>query len=309
MTKRFTIGTDPEFFLRRKEDGKLMSAIPHIKGTKDEPQPLPQGGNVQYDNFAVEFATDPAVNGDDLVVKIGNAFKDILITIPEDHELVVKPSAEFDDDQLEDERAHEFGCDPDYDAWGPSMNNAPSHENKNFRSCGGHIHVGKADGDGNDFLLDPWGKINTIKMMDVFHGFVSAVLDDSAEAISRRELYGKAGCHRPVVKDTGGHYDGVEYRVLSNFWLKSPELVMLMDSLTQDVLSVIRENKHDAVITAIGGAEKIQQIINEGMVEEAREMLEKHVKPLMSKDSMHYLDRCVENIKTYDFKKEWQLEV
>lgn len=309
MTKRFTIGTDPEFFLRRKKDGKLMSAIPHIKGTKEEPQPLPQGGNVQYDNVAVEFATDPAVDGKDLVNKIGNAFKDILVTIPEDHELVVKPSAEFEDDQLEDEEAQRFGCDPDYDAWVPAMNEIPFSENKNFRSCGGHIHVGKADGDNNDFLVDVWGKINTVKIMDIFHGFISVLLDNSPEAIGRRELYGKAGCHRPVIKDMGGHYDGVEYRVLSNFWLKSPELVMLMDSLTQDVLGVLRENKHDALIAAVGGEEKVKHIINKGVVGEAHEMLEKHVKPLMSKDSMHYLDRCMENIKTYNFKKEWQLEV
>ena len=41
------------------------------------------------------------------------------------------------------------------------------------------------------------------------------LLDDGAK---RRELYGKAGAYR--VKPYG-----VEYRVLSNFWLKSPALM------------------------------------------------------------------------------------
>lgn len=309
MKKRFTIGTDPEFFLKKKECGKLVSAIPYIKGTKENPESLPSGGKLQFDNVAVEFATVPATDGKDLVDKIRETFKEVLVRIPEGHELEVKASANFDDDQLDCDEAQEFGCDPDFDAWIPAENDPPTCTNLNFRSCGGHIHVGKAEDDGNDFLIDDWGKICLVRIMDSIHGLISVILDNSDEAIDRRKLYGKAGCHRPVRLDSGGLYDGVEYRVLSNFWLKSPELVMLMDSLTQDALKLVREEKHDELIEAIGGANTVQKVINEGLTDRANEALDKHIKPLLSEDSIHYLGSCLDNIKNYNFAKEWQLEV
>ena len=309
MKKRFTIGTDPEFFLRRKEDGKLISAIPHIKGTKESPEKLPNGGQLQFDNVAVEFATAPAENGMDLVNKIRETFKDVLVKLPKDHELVADPSAHFDSDQLECDEAQAFGCDPDYDAWVPKENDPPVCGESNFRSCGGHIHVGKVEGDDNDFLLDPWGKIRLVKTMDCIHGIISVLLDSSEKAVARRKLYGKAGCHRPVIKEAGGHYDGVEYRVLSNFWLKSPELVMLMDSLTTDALKVVRAEAEVELIEAIGGGDVVQNIINEGRFERAKTALEEHVKPMLSKDSLHYLEVCLEKVKNYNFVKEWELEV
>lgn len=305
---RATIGTDPEFFMQRQEDGKLISAVPYIDGTKEKPEPLENGGNVQFDNVAIEFATDPAESGEDLVEKIRNAFTDIMKKLPEGHDLVVEPSANFDPDQLETEEAQQFGCDPDFCAWGIKVNDAPFCSDLSLRTCGGHIHVGKKKDDGNDFLRDPMGKIAVVRMMDVVHGIISVILDRSEKAVTRRKLYGKAGCHRPVALESGGLYDGVEYRVLSNFWFKSPDLVMLMDSLTQDVLKVIRELDHEGFIAEIG-EELIQNVINEGLIEVAQDILNKHVSPLLSKDSTHYLDMCMEAIDNYEFTKEWKLEV
>lgn len=307
MSKRFTIGTDPEFFLKR-EDGKFISAIPHIKGTKEAPEPLENGGNLQYDNVAVEFATVPAVDGPDLVEKVRTAFKDVEKKIPPKCSLEASPSANFDEDQLDHEEALRFGCDPDFDAWKLKENEAPKCEDPTLRTCGGHVHVGKAEGDGNDFLIDPYGKINVVRIMDAVHGVISVILDNSEAAIVRRKLYGRAGSHRPVIKEAGGYYDGVEYRVLSNFWFKSPQLVMLIDSLTSDALRIIRDLDYTQLITDIG-EERICNIINKGLTEDAYKVLEDFIRPLLSEDSIYYLEECMSNIENYNFKKEWQLEV
>lgn len=307
MEKRFTIGTDPEFFLRR-DDGKFISAIPHIKGTKELPEPLESGGNIQYDNVALEFATPPAVDGKDLVEKVRNAFRDIKKRIPKGCTLEADPSANFDEDQLDHEEAQRFGCDPDFDAWELKENEAPRCEDPSLRTCGGHVHVGKEKGDGNDFLLDPYGKIGVVRVMDAVHGVISVILDNSEAAIVRRKLYGKAGSHRPVSEEAGGLYDGVEYRVLSNFWFKSPQLVMLIDCLTLDVLRIIRELDYKQLLTHIG-EERIRNIINEGLVDDAQKVLEDFIKPLLSKDSLYYLEDCTANIGNYNFKMEWELEV
>lgn len=307
MEKRFTIGTDPEFFLKRN-DGKFISAIPHIKGTKELPEPLESGGNIQRDNVALEFATPPAVDGKDLVEKVRNAFRDVRKKIPAECTLEADPSANFDEDQLDHEEALRFGCDPDFDAWELKENEAPRCEDPTLRTCGGHIHVGKEEGDGNDFLLDPYGKIGVVRVMDAVHGVISVILDSSEAAIVRRKLYGKAGSHRPVSEDAGGLYNGVEYRVLSNFWFKSPQLVMLIDSLTLDVLTIVRNLDYVRLLTDIG-EKRIRDIINKGLVEDAHKVLDDFIKPLLSKDSMYYLEECVTNIGNYNFKMEWESEV
>lgn len=298
---KYTIGTDPEFFAREKESKKYRSMIPFINGTKKEPEIMECGAGLQRDNVALEFASPPAESEMDFVKVIQAAFVEIITRkIPEDMEMVVEPAANFDEDQLDHPEALEFGCDPDYDAYIPAQNPAAHCDDPSFRSCGGHVHLGYVEGSGNDFLLDPWGKIHTIITMDAIHGIVSVILDNSPEAIKRRELYGKAGCHRPT------DY-GVEYRAMSNFWLKSPELVMLVYRLSADVLRLMREEKAQDFYEKIG-TKTIQDIINGGRIEEAKKVLAENVRPVLSEESLEMLDICLEKADKYDFRAEWQLE-
>lgn len=303
MSKSFkiTIGTDPEFFLQT--GGRFVSAIPLIEGTKHEPAPLPNGGTIQRDNVAVEFATDPAKDGEDFVNKVRSCMRDALDMVPSDHNLIVEPSAEFDEDQLDHPEAQEFGCDPDYNAWTVEMNEKPWCGSSGFRSCGAHIHVGGLDDDGVsipglEFLVDFKGKINMIKGMDLFHGTVSAQLDNSEAAIRRRELYGKAGAHRPT------EY-GVEYRVLSNYWMKTPGLVMLMDSMTRDVARLVSSNKLQPILDEVGENE-LQNIINDGDVEAANKIINNYVKPHMSAETLDLYEMCLDALpKVKDLREEW----
>jgi len=293
-----TIGTDPEFFLKKGD--KYVNAEHHFPGTKHAPHLMESGAGLQTDNVAVEFASPVANGGEDLVDKLKATFNELFKMLPPEHVLDTTPSAIFEDEELQTEQAQLFGCSPSFDAWELKMNEPPQADNTNMRSIGGHIHVGHEKGDGNDFLLDPYGKVDLVKTMDTLHGIISVVLDSSEKAVERRKLYGSAGEHRPT------DY-GVEYRTLSAFWLKSPNLVMLMDSLTQDALKLVRENKHNDLIESIGGTE-IQRIINEGDVLKAEELMYNTLSKVMSKETMYYLTECLANIKTYDFMTEWSME-
>ena len=294
--KRSTIGCDPEFFLV-DHDGKLVSAIGIIPGTKEEPHVLPNGGGLQVDNVALEFSTPVAKDGRKLVEILQATFKDVKEELPEGYSIVAKSSAIFDDAQLDHPEAHRFGCEPDFDAWELEVNEKPEHPNANFRSCGGHIHVGHVEGDGNEFLHDPYGKVEVVKAMDLLHGIISTILDNSADSIERRKLYGSAGCHRPT------DY-GLEYRVLSNFWMRSPMLVMLMDSLTQDALTLVRDGKHTEVIELVG-TQNIKAIINEGKIDDAKEALDNILMPLLSKDSKFYLQECIDKDLSPEVEQCW----
>lgn len=293
-------GTDPEFFLREKESGKLRSAIEVVEGTKEAPHILTSGGGLHHDNVAVEFSTKPQNTVEDLITHIREIFKDVRKELPDDLELVNTPAANFDADQLDSDEAKMFGCSPDFCAWKVEVNDPPIAEDITMRSCGGHIHVGYIEESKNDFLVYPDGKIRTVRTMDLFHGISSVLLDNSEDAVRRRKLYGKAGCHRPT------DY-GIEYRVLSNFWLKSPHLLMLMTSLTEDVLAIIRADKDIELIEKVGG-DIIQDTINNGHVEKATEIWKDHVGPCLSKDSKHYMDEVSANISKYNFCQEWQME-
>jgi len=191
MTK-ITIGTDPEFFLKKGSEF-VSSQSAKIQGTKHEPVALKNGGTIQRDNVAVEFATPPATDREDFVAKVKSCLLDTHSMLPKGHELVVEPSATFDEVHLTDPEAQEFGCDPDFDAYTVSMNEKPWCGDSGFRSCGAHIHVGCLDGDGKpieglEFLLEFDGKISAVKAMDLFHGIISTVLDSSEASVKRRAI-------------------------------------------------------------------------------------------------------------------------
>jgi hypothetical protein len=309
MSKRkIMIGTDPEYFMARRDSKKLVSAIPFIKGGKHDPIKLPSGASLQSDNVAVEFATPPANDSKDFINKLKTALTETYKSIPAGYDLIATPSAKFDPEELKDPKACEFGCMPDYCAWEMKVNEPPMHEDATFRSCGGHIHVGCLDENGElisedtSFLLEVEGKVKMVKGMDLFHGIISTVLDSSPEAVERRTLYGKAGCHRPT------EY-GVEYRALSNYWTKTPYSSMLMSSLTDDVIDVILTGELDGLIEEVG-SEDIRRIINTGNVEDAKAVIEKVLYKFMSKDSKFYFDECIEKLnKATDMAKEWSISI
>lgn len=299
MTKKsFTIGTDPEFFLTRS--GKIISSIPHVDGTKEAPKMLPSGGNIQRDNVAVEIATKPAETVGDFINAIEATLKEAVATLPTNSEIIALPSAVVDDKELEHPEAQKFGCDPDFDAWRFAINDAPClmGADENLRSCGAHIHVGTSGNDANAFLSELDGKILMVKTMDCLHGIMSTILDNSEASIERRKLYGKAGAHRPKPY-------GVEYRVLSNYWLRSPVLVSMIYSLTEDALALVRDGKAQSLIDKIS-EEEVCRIINTGDIASATKIMDLHLAEVISKESLELFEIAKGMLNNdIDMYKEW----
>lgn len=275
----FMIGADPEMFLMKNE--QLVAVQPYVKGTKEMPQPLPSGGNAQKDNVAIEFGMVPAASKADWLKNIGVTLKELQELLPEGVRLVALPSSHFPADQLEHPECKEFGCDPDYNAWTGAINEPPADAAENtFRSCGAHVHLSITD-KRHDFLDTMDGKLMTIRIMDCTLGLVSTILDNSQESIERRKLYGKAGCFRSTPY-------GVEYRTLSNYWIKHPMLTELIYLLTKDVVDIMVDEKFIDVLKA-AGKKRIQRIINEGDARTAEVILYKRVAKFLSRETMDLL--------------------
>jgi hypothetical protein len=299
LSDDFTIGADPEMFLTK--DGVYVAVQPYVDGTKDKPQPLPMGGNAQRDNVAIEFGVKPAASKLSFIQNIGDTLIDLQNLLPEGVELDVVPSANFPRKELKHKECTLFGCDADYNAWTLQINEPPKDAAKGtFRSCGGHVHLGYVPKSKYDFLKDPDSKPIVIQVLDCTLGYASTVLDNSKAAVERRILYGKAGCYRPT------EY-GVEYRTLSNYWIKSPDLVNMVYSMCADSLKVIANLEHRDLIMGLGGPAEIQRVINEGDSEAAQASLIEVVVEFLSRETWESFMNAFELLSgDVNVNKEWE---
>lgn len=295
----FTGGTDPEFFLRKA--GQFVSAIPLVPGTKDNPVLLDNGSMLQHDNVALEFATPVTTNCLMFTESIKHTLNMVKQLLPNEVTLCATPSADFDLGELDHDEAKEAGCEPDFDAWKEGVKNKRTSftDDQTLRSCGGHIHIGHILGEGTDFLLDDLGRQLTVKGCDCVHGLASVILDRTKEAIARKTLYGKAGSYRPT------DY-GVEYRTLSNFWLKSPESVKMIYNMTMNVLDLIKLDRMPKLIADLKPTE-IVRVINTGDFENAVIMFKKHVMPLLPKETIDMFEVVNAHVDSYEMETEWGL--
>lgn len=207
----YLLGADPEVFV--KKAGVLVSGFGLIAGTKKEPFPVERGA-VQVDGMALEFNIAPASNCKEFCLNIQTVMAQLQAMVP-DHEIAIQAVADFGHEYMatQPEEARELGCDPDYNAYTGVANERPDGD-RPFRTAAGHVHVGWTNGavcDGAHHMDCQM----VIKQLDYYLGVPSLLLDGDDR---RRELYGKAGAYRAKPY-------GAEYRVLSNFWLRSPELI------------------------------------------------------------------------------------
>ena len=249
------LGCDPEIFLFDTKNNKFISSVGLIGGSKDFPRPIDDEGNaVQEDNVTVEFNTPPCYTVEAFKEHVKRN-KDWITKRAESLGLTmaIKPSAVFDDDQLQTQGAQTFGCEPDFNAWlDGKMNPRPRAKNKNLRSCGGHVHI-QIDHDTTDML-------EVVKAMDLFVGCLMLEFDNDT---GRRELYGKAGAFRKKSY-------GVEYRTASNAWIQNDVHIQWVWDQTEKALAFVASGR---TFTVEEGT-LIQQCINESSFEALAQLKE-----------------------------------
>jgi len=250
------VGADPEFFLQNTE-GKLISAVGLIGGNKQFPKEITEVGHaIQEDNVAFEFNIPPSDSAREFVEHLNYVLSHL--------EHKIKPlqlkfakgiaSASFPEDQLMSAEAQVFGCEPDMNAWTRKQNPRPLSLDYTLRSCGGHVHIGA-----------PMKDVAAVmRRCDLFLAVPSVLMDRGQ---LRKQLYGKAGAFRP--KSYGG-----EYRVLSNFWVFSPDTVKWVFRNTQLALDAEHLNVEEEQQTIIDA-------INNNNVEAAKFLINKYSIPVL----------------------------
>lgn len=221
MESSYTVGSDPELFLRY--GGKIIGServIPEIKSL------------VVRDGVQVELnppaSASPAILGS----WISQSFRrlDVLVKAHPGVEISYDRVVDLDRSELDalSDKSRELGCEPSFNIHKDYP--MPSDEFKRtytIRSAGGHLHFGLR-GD----LFDE--RVRAVGWLDAFVGNTCVMLDRDPKASLRRQVYGRAGEYR-----IPNH--GLEYRTLSNFWLRNYTLLDFVEELARIAFNVVQD--------------------------------------------------------------------
>lgn len=234
----FTVGADPEFFVKPSnladKEENVVPICGLIGGTKTQPlqiEGLTSGFCVQEDGAACEFNIPPATTPQEFAENITTAYSALLQQLGGK-----KYSASFINNiSLRKEWVDKFpnlaaiGCDPDYVAYNKSEFPEPRVADIDkiglVRGAGGHIHVG--------YPLDMCPPAIMAKLLDLMLALPNVKNDKQGE---RRAWWGKAGLYRPKPY-------GVEYRTLSNWWIQSHSSAKQMGAMVFSLLQSL-QSKH-----------------------------------------------------------------
>lgn len=225
-----TIGADPELFVSK--DQRFVSAHGLVPGTKKEPFKV-QKGAVQVDGLALEFNIDPASSYEEFQENLDTVSSQLKSMVP-DYQFLQRTTVRLTKGYRKTLplEAVQIGCNSDVNAYTESLNEAPS-ASSNFRSAGGHIHVG-------GFLTPEitqkqrWEKsLRLARLLDKYVGVYSLLWDLDDE---RRKIYGLAGSLR--LKDYG-----IEYRSLSNAWLFNRKVTKFVYNATSTAVEALERGE------------------------------------------------------------------
>lgn len=239
-----TIGTDPEFFLRKA--GKLL---PAFKG-------LPKYGKIFADGFQAEINPAPGVQLQPLRDRVKKMMAQALVDSGADD---FSPFSTEEIDRETMEAAGEWailGCQPSINLYGNYPNLPMDGRTLPHRFAGNHIHFGRL-----------CSKEETIRVIQGLDAVVATWLTGAGEGIEspiRRRYYGLAGEFRE-------QRWGLEYRTLSNLPLLHPVLWTLTFRLARDVFNLALFNKLDFWKA---DEDKWLRAINETDVERSRAIIQ-----------------------------------
>lgn len=247
------VGSDFELFLT-DSNGKVLSAIPFIRGTKSKPEELPKKGFLlQHDGVLVEGNVPPVSlnDGDEFAANVRYIKEYVEDDLGKDYALICCPTNELDEDQLKDDEAIQMGCDSSYNAWeGGILIDRHGYNGSRLRAAGGHIH----------FSYENANVETSMELMKVFDLFLAVpfVLIDKDK--DRHKLYGQAGEFRI---QSYGNAEGFEARTLSNFWVDTEETIdyvfsqlnKMFDYYNNNGVSEVEKNK-DKIVKCINSSDE-----------------------------------------------------
>lgn len=268
-------GTDPEVFVVDSKN----EVIPAWKFLPAKEQKIRLGENyVQayqtglfFDGFQAEWTPPGKSCLQQLMEGVRGGMQEMLLRAK-----AVDPLARFTlDNTIEipkkmleetDEEHIRFRCSPSINIYGDAGEPVPEAREYKYRFAGGHIHAGIGYKRTAPVIAE------VIRALDAIVGVAGVSLAASFDTPERRRMYGRAGEFR-LPKH------GIEYRVLSNFWLASPAIAHLVFELNRFVVRLGMGGVWRAVWEY--DEDETRRVINECDVDGARKILAKNSDSLL----------------------------
>jgi hypothetical protein len=235
MIRNITYGSDPEYFVINENSKKIVSSIPIIEGTKEEPEPLGDGFFILKDNILVEGNIPPSSTREGFIYNMTELKNRITDYIKRKYPVLGLHHAdclELEMMFLTHPDALQFGCSPYLNAWDEEVHRANDLSSESYRTAGTHIHYGYQTED--DTL---WSRetINTVfaKAFDFFLTIPSCLIHVDQR---RFENYGGLGQYR----DTSY---GLECRSLGGYFANPAYASWIFDQ-SQKLIEFIKDEEN-----------------------------------------------------------------
>lgn len=248
------LGADPELFLR-DEKGAIVPSDVLI--------PEDGLGGVVRDGVQAELHPGAFV----CRASMGNQLKLIITGLADrartkglrlDFSQVIEiPKAQFDKLPMTSKL---LGCMPSLNAYKV----APIRVNPNTyrkRSAAGHIHLGLSP-----LILENGKDVLLVKLLDAILGNTCVMIDRDPQAAVRRRNYGRAGEYRRPKH-------GLEYRTLSNFWLRDYKLFSFVTAVARLAVNLVGPQNKELANKLLESVDqkKVVKAINQNDLELAKE--------------------------------------
>lgn len=299
---KMMLGCDPEIFISKK--GRIIGAekvIPEKGIGKHE------GNKVIIDGVQAEINPQPSSCREILSGNIRNCLLSLHEELQKNKDIKIDFSQTITVSKREikslSKKNQVFGCSPSKNAYDKkneiSVRDASTYP---YRSAGGHIHLGVMEvssypGENrergiqiNDALTKH--RDRTVRMLDVLLGNTCVLIDRDPGNIERRKVYGKAGEYREPKH-------GLEYRTLSNFWLRDYALFSFVTGMARFAVNVIAETErtkvdYEKMIMKKVNMTKIMRAINENDADLARNNF-RRIAPVLRKISSEQYGATLDN--------------
>lgn len=222
------LGCDPELFIT-SEKGDIVGsekAVPAV-GVGSI------GGKIVQDGVQVEFN----ITADTCRARLGNkmaaTFKTLKAHLDKTGGLQASFSSVVEVSKAEldslSEKSKTLGCAPSFNKYDEKASISVDPATYTKRSAGGHLHIGLTS-----YPTLMKYREEMVPVLDCLVGNTSVLIDRDPHAAERRKVYGRAGEYR-----LPNH--GLEYRTLSNFWLRAYPLMHGMMGLCRLAVNVLAQ--------------------------------------------------------------------
>jgi len=233
------MGCDPEFFF--SQNNKIIGSekILPAKGLATS------GSKITRDGIQAELNPTPHTCRKLLANEIRWCFKTITKQIPKNTQINLSQNIKVTKSEMNSlsEESKQFGCKPSTNIYKTESSINLIDASKFYsRSAGGHLHLGIPSQSTNLNLLKALNSPkHTVPFLDLIVGNTCVLIDRDKSNITRRKLYGQAGEYRQLE-------NRIEYRTLSNFWLKNYTLMSFVTGLARMAVSIAAESyKHPKI--------------------------------------------------------------